>query len=196
MTASYEDNPKITKFTTTYLESTGWYKIDKDYIRRTNWGFRRGCGFFGTDPSTYCLSSHPEYSGALDSPSCSFDYLTKGKVQIAANKEYMENCKIIKPAAKVGNDSVSCVSADRVFAVDQSNAFLQEGFGPESRCFMADYSHKNVKTDAGSVYQPVCQRAKVRGFLIFFSVVGMKGSMSLGFTSRISLLFVRKTGAM
>jgi len=161
MTAKFDQNPIITKFTTTYLSSTGWYEIDEEYQRETNWGLRRGCNFFGTTPTTYCIADHEEYKWPIESSRCSIDYMLKGTVAISSDTDYMENCKTIVPMDKVGNDSVSCVSSDRGYAQDQTNAFLQETFGADSRCFMGQYRHKSVSIDVEPIMQPVCQKAKV-----------------------------------
>jgi hypothetical protein len=159
MTANYEINPKMTFITATYLESTGWYQINSDYIRNTNWGLRRGCVFLSVI-NPFCTSDI-EY-GEIDIPRCSTDYMYKGVFETSSTTDVMEDCPILKPGNvfKVVTESDFCTSNHRTLTFNNVTDSYQESFGANSRCFMAQYSHKNVNSIDTSVKIPVCHNAK------------------------------------
>lgn len=160
MAANYDQNPIISQFTTRYLEATGWYTVDPEYIRETNWGHRRTCSFIGTSSDDFCQKTLPEYVEPLEKKICTFDNLGKGVVEVSEARDFMENCKVVRIQAS--NESNLCISNLRSNEREISNIYKQEQFGPDSRCFMASYHHKNIALSDAPPLEAVCQRAKVR----------------------------------
>lgn len=161
MAANYDQNPVITPFTTKYLDATGWYTIDPEYVRETNWAHRRTCDIIGTTSDDFCKGDLLEYKEALEKEICTFDNLAKGVVEVSEARDFMENCKIVR--VRPSDESNTCVSNLRSNHRVTSNIYKQEQFGPDSRCFMASYHHKNINLSDEPPLEGVCQRTKVRG---------------------------------
>jgi hypothetical protein len=159
MTQEFSINPKITFITAAYLKATGWYQFDNDYVRNTNWGLRKGCTFLAVS-SPFCPNVN-EY-GNVDVPRCSTDHMYKGVFKASTGKDAMESCPILKPenVFSVTTESNFCTSNLRTLAFNNNTNSYQESFGANSRCFMAQYSHKNVNSLDTSVKIPVCHNFK------------------------------------
>lgn len=160
MAPNYDQNPIITKFTTIYLEETGWYTIDPEYNRETGWGYRRSCDIIGTNSDDFCLATLPEYKEPLEKKICTFDWLGKGLVEISISRDFMENCKLVR--VQHSNESNICVSNLRSNQRDLGNVYKQEYFGPDSRCFMGSYHHTNIGLSDNPPFEAVCQKSRVK----------------------------------
>lgn len=159
MTAEFSLNTKITFITASYLKATGWYDLPSQYIRTSNWGLRKGCDFLSVAAPFCPLTS--EY-GTIGVPQCSSDFTFKGIFEASVAKDALEGCVILKPGSISGisNESSYCTSNVRTLGYNNSTSFLQESFGPDSRCFMAQYVHKNLKSAQTTTFIPVCHNFK------------------------------------
>jgi hypothetical protein len=160
MTADFSLNTKLTFITATYLQATGWYRFTSGYIRESNWGLRKGCEFL-TVVSPFCPNV-AEY-GSIDVPSCSSDYTYKGKFESTTVANAMEECPILNPAniisAAAETESNFCTSNLRTMAFNNDTNSFQERFGANSRCFLGQYSHKNVDSFETTIKIPLCHNA-------------------------------------
>lgn len=100
--------------------------------------------------------------GNIESPRCSSDYTFKGVFEASSTEDVMEDCPILKPGNvfSVTTESNFCTSNLRTLAFNNNTNSYQESFGANSRCFMAQYSHKNVNSLDTNVKIPVCHNAK------------------------------------
>jgi hypothetical protein len=159
MTAEFSINTKLTSITAAYLTATGWYQMNNDFVRYSNWGLRRGCSFLST-VAPFCPTGISEY-GVSETPQCSIDYTFKGVFETSVTKDVMEACNVLKPNNVFGivTESNFCTSNLRTLNSSAATDGYLETFGANSRCFMANYKHKSLKVKETSVSIPVCHNS-------------------------------------
>ena len=146
------DYPIYSTLTFALLESTGWYKVQPEYLQENIWGANEGCNFHTDKCLTNGQTNYREFCISREEPTCDYFHLSGGVCNIinydsdlesynqyfsdprkGGSDPYVDYCPI-----RVGYENQKCRDESR-----SSDPKWGETFGPYSRCFVSDLVEKN-----------------------------------------------------
>jgi len=128
MTASEIRDARITKFTLSLLDSTGWYKVNYKMQEPIYWGKGKGCSFLDSRCSSQKFS---EFCGTMGAGGCTFHGKNGGYCGNSGGgsvlDRFADNCPYV-----AAYSNMDCEDPG-----DERGAYLAaEGYGEGSKCFM------------------------------------------------------------
>lgn len=118
MSPSVELPDFLSEFSFKFLEGTGWYTVNYEYVQEYTWGKGNTNHFSGSCPTT-----RGEYCTIEDADECSHDFMSKATCNLYAT---FSSCLYLSNTGKM-----CTIMADDIMMPDAT-----EKYGPSSRCIM------------------------------------------------------------